>query len=233
MTSTITYGKLAFTEADVVLTCDPAGAGRQYTQVEMEAVRQFLEQDAAGIFVSYLLTYSSWNNSLIAPLVGVNGSVLAPNSVGQNNTYALYEPDHPIFVNMTDPWNSGGYVEAQNITVSSWHDATLEGAEVVAETTDSKAAVIAYQNPLWKGVWATAMPDYFGNSMDKQFIYNSLVWLSVSTHVVIDDAFVTDARTSVSEQEYVGFHAKWSHDNSDVTDGMLYVNGVGYAVNGT
>jgi hypothetical protein len=233
VTAPFTYGELADTEADVAVICDPAGGGIQYTQSETEAVQKFLEQDAAGIFVSYLLVYGTNNNSLVAPLVGVNGSTLHSTSVAQNNTYGLYQPDHPIFANITDPYYSDGLGEAQNLTVSSWHDAILEGAEIVAETTDSKSAIIAYQNLLWKGIWATSMPDYFGNETDKQFVYNSLVWLSVSTHVVIDDAFVTDARTSVSDQEYVGFHAKWSHDDSDVTEGMLYVNGTGRSINGT
>jgi hypothetical protein len=233
VTSPITYGKLADTEADVALICDLGGGGDQYTQSEAEAIQKFLEQDAAGIFVSFLLTYSSWNNSVLAPLVGVNGSSLHPTDVVQNNTYALYQPNHPVFVNMTNPWNSSGFFTSQNLTVPSWHDAILEGAEIVAETTDSKAAVIAYQNPLWKGVWATSMPDYYGNEMDKQFVYNSIVWLGVSTHVVIDEATVSDARTSVSEQEYVGFHAKWSHDGSDVTEGVLYVNGISYPIDGT
>jgi hypothetical protein len=232
VTAPFTYGELADTEADVAVICDPAGAGIQYTQSETEAVQKFLEQDAAGIFVSYLLVLST-NNSMLAPLVGVNGSMLHPTSVAQNNTYGLYQPDHPIFANITDPYYSDGYGRAQNLTVSSWHDAILEGAEIVAETTDSKSAIIAYQNPLWKGIWATSMPDYYGNETDKQFIYNSLVWLSVSTHVVIDDASVSDARTSVSDQEYVGFHAKWSHDDSDVTEGVLYVNGISYPIDGT
>jgi hypothetical protein len=233
VTYPITYGKLADTEADVALICDLGGGGDQYTQSEGEAIQKFLEQDAAGIFVSFLLTWGSYNNSMLAPLVGVNGSALHPTDVVQNNTYALYQPNHPIFANIADPWNSSGFWMSQNLTVPSWHDAILEGAEIVAETTDSKAAVIAYQNLLWKGIWATSMPDFYGNEMDKQFIYNSIVWLGVSTHVVIDDASISDARTGVSEQEYVGFHAKWSHDGSDVTEGVLYVNGISYPIDGT
>jgi len=233
VTSPITYGKLADTEADVALTCDPAGGTIQFAQSEAEAIQKFLEQDAAGIFVSYLLVWSTTNNSMLAPLVGVDGSTLDPDSVAQNNTYGLYQPNHPVFVNMTDPWNSGGLGSSQNLTVPSWHDAKLDGAQIIAETTDSKAAIIAYQNPLWKGIWATSMVDYYADEMDKQFVYNSILWLSVSTHVVIDDAFVTDARTSVSDQEHVRFHAKWTHDGSDVTEGVLYVNGTSHLVNGT
>ena len=233
VTFPVTYGKLTDTEADVALICNPAGGGKQYTQSEMEAVQKFLEQDAAGVFVSYLLTLSSWNNSMLAPLVGVDGSILNSTDVAQNNTYDLYQPDHPVFADMSDPWNSSGYGMSQGLNVPSWHDATLDGAEIIAETTDSNATVIAYQNPLWKGIWATSMVDYYGNEMDKQFVYNSIVWLSVSAHVVIDDAFVTDARTSVSDQEHVGFHTKWSHDDSDVTEGILYVNGTSHSINGT
>lgn len=237
VTAPFTYGELADTQADVVVICDPAGKPIQYTQSEMEAVQSFLEQDAAGIFVSYLLVYrvgsTTYNHSILAPLVGVNGSALHPTAVAQNNTYGLYQPDHPIFTNIADPYYSDGYNEAQNVTVSSWHDTILEGAEIIAETTDSKSAIIAYQNLLWKGIWATSMPDYYGNETDKQFVYNSLVWLSMSTHVVIDDASVTDTRTNVSNQEYVGFHAKWSHDDSNVTEGALYVNGISYPIDGT
>ncbi len=233
VTSPITYGKLADTEADVALICDPAGAPIQYSQSEAEAIQKFLEKDAAGIFVSYLLDWDTYNNTMLAPLVGVDRSALDPTDVAQNNTYALYQPDHPVFVNMTDPWISGGFGQSQNLTVPTWHDAILGGAQIIAETTDSKAAIIAYQNPLWKGIWATSMVDYIADEMDKQFVYNSIVWLSTLTHVVIDDAFVTDARTSVSDQEHVGFHARWSHDDSDVTEGTLYVNGTSHPLNGT
>ncbi len=233
VTSPITYGKLADTEADVALICDPAGGGIQFAQSEAEAIQRFLEQDAAGIFVSYLLVSSFNNNSMLAPLVGVDGNTLDPNSVTQNNTYDLYQPNHPVFVNMTDPWISGGYGRSQNLTVPSWHDAILDGAEIIAETTDSKAAIVAYQNSLWKGIWATSMVDYYADEMDKQFVYNSILWLSTLTHVVIDDAFVTDTRTSISDQEHVRFHAKWSHDGSDVAEGILYVNGTSHPLNGT
>ncbi len=233
VTSPITYGKLADTETDVVLICDPAGSPLEFAQSEAEAIQKFLEKDAAGIFVSYLLDWDTYNNTMLAPLVGVDRSALDPTDVAQNNTYALYQPDHPVFVNMTDPWISGGYGQSQNLTVPTWHDAILDGAQIIAETTDSKAAIIAYQNPLWKGIWATSMVDYIADEMDKQFVYNSIVWLSTLTHVVVDDAFATDARTSVSDQEQVGFHAKWSHDGSDVTEGTLYVNGISHPLNGT
>ncbi len=233
VTSPITYGKLVDTDTDVVLICDPAGTPTQYTQSEAEAIEMFLERDAAGIFVSYLLVMGATNNSMLAPLVGVNGSTLDSGGVAQNNIYDLYQPDHPIFDNMTDPWNSGGYSFTQALTVPSWHNATLDDAQIAAETTDLQAAVVTYQHPLWKGIWATSMPDYYGNEMDKQFIYNSIVWLSVPTRVIIDDAFVTRARTDVSAQEHVGFHAKWSHDGSDITNGIIYVNGTGHPVNGT
>lgn len=231
--SPFTYGNLVDMNADVVLIVDPAGMSVQYSQSEINAIQTFLERDAPGIFVSYLLTYGGANNSMLAPLVGVDGEVLHRSAAYQNNTYDLYQPGHPIFANMTDPWNSSGYPYSQNITVSSWHEAILDGAQIVAETPDSQGAIISYQNPLWKGIWATSMVDYYGNEMDKQFVYNSFTWLALPTHVVIDDALAVDARIGVSTQEQVGFHAKWSHDGSDVTDGTIYINDIGYSVNET
>jgi hypothetical protein len=233
VSSPFTYGNLVDTDTDVALLCNPAGGTTQYSESETEAIQRFLERDAAGIFASYALVWTSYNNSMLAPLMGVNGSTLDSTSVSSNNIYDLYQPDHPIFDNMTDPWNSGGFASSQGLAVPSWHNATLGEAQIVAETTDSQAAIISYHAPLWKGIWATSMVDYHGNEMDSQFVYKSIVWLALPTHVVIDDAFVTDARTDVSAQEHVGFHAKWSHDGSNIIDGIIYVNGTGHPVNGT
>jgi len=213
----VTYEKLDATNADVVLLCDPAGAPSpyvQYTQSEADAIQSFLEQKAKGIFVSFLLFLDSYNNSMLAPLVGVNGTALDSTSVSQNNTYDLYQAGH-------------------NLTVPSWHDAILDGAQIVAETTDSKAAVVTYQRFLWNGIWVTSMVDYGGNEMDKRFVYNSLVWLALPARVVIDDAFVTDTRTDVLAQTHVGFHAEWSHNGSSITEGSIYVNGTEHSLNAT
>jgi len=203
----VTFEKLAATEADVVLICNPAGGSVQYTEPEVEAIQEFLQMDAKGIFVSYLLNrgFAGCDDSLLAPLVGVDGdalSSLGETSYAHSNVYDLVEPDHPIFAEISDPWNSGGYPYSQRLAVSSWHDAILGGAQIVAETTDSEAVVIAYRNAGWSGIWVTSMPDYRGNEVDKQFVYNSIVWLSAATHDVALTN-VTPSKAKVYEGEIV------------------------------
>lgn len=173
----VTYGKLVATEADVVIVCNPSGGTRQYLQSEADAIQEFLSNGSKGIFMTYALNWSTYDNSFLAPLVGVKSSALDNNSRSHNKNYDLYKPKHPIFANVSDPYNSGGYVQSQNLTVPSWSDAIFPSTEIVAETTDSNAAVIAYDD-LWRGVWVTSMVDYGGNEEDKQFVYNSILWLA-------------------------------------------------------
>lgn len=51
--------------------------------------------------------------------------------------------------------------------------------------------------------------------------------------VFIDQAFVTDERCDVGSVETVGFHAKWSLNNSDIVGGSVYVNETEYITNAT
>jgi hypothetical protein len=174
----VTYEGLVATGAQVLVICDPAGGDIQYSNDEFAAIKSYLEIDAKGVFVTYLLRYSDIDNSMLAPLVGIESSYLFNTYPLHNNEYDIYLPDHPLFRDVSDPWVSWGYPHTQALIASNWHEALLPGAVVVAETTDTLSAVIKYSNPSWKGVWVTSMPDYFGNDMDKQFIYNSLVWLA-------------------------------------------------------
>ena len=52
-------------------------------------------------------------------------------------------------------------------------------------------------------------------------------------HVVIDKAVVSDDRCDVGSQQNVSFHAKWALTSSNVTKGIIYVNGTEYSLNGT
>jgi len=52
-------------------------------------------------------------------------------------------------------------------------------------------------------------------------------------HVIIDRAVVSDDRCGIGSQQTVIFHAKWSLTGSNVTKGIIYVNGTEYSLNGT
>jgi len=42
-------------------------------------------------------------------------------------------------------------------------------------------------------------------------------------HVIIDQYYISDNRADVGSTQTVGFHAKWSNNNSDVINGKIYV----------
>jgi hypothetical protein len=57
-------------------------------------------------------------------------------------------------------------------------------------------------------------------------------WYSKSRQVaVIDQTFTSTQRTSVGETQTVAFHASWEHDNTNVADAKVYVNGTEYTTN--
>jgi hypothetical protein len=61
------------------------------------------------------------------------------------------------------------------------------------------------------------------------------VWGSeeFSELVKIDQSYVSDGRANVSSAQTVGFHAKWSNNDSDVVGGTIYVNNTNYGTNAT
>ena len=187
----ITYQKLENTQADVLIVCDPAGGEKQYLESDVDAIQEFLLSGTKGIFISYLLQFhvgsgdylKIWNDSVLAPLVGVKRSVFSPSAMPQSKMYQLLDPHHPLFANVSNPWNSGGWLDSQNLTVPHWSDAVFADARILAETNDSKAVVVGYDNLKWRGVYVSSMVDYFdncigGNCDDKQFVYNSILWLA-------------------------------------------------------
>jgi len=193
--SPVTYEKLASTEADAVVICDPAGGNRQYSASEADAIQNYLITGNKGLFISYALNYGSFNDAVLARLVGVNGTLLANTSSLHGNTFDLLEPSHPLFLNISNPWYSNGYYDSQALNGSSWSEAVKSGeARILARTTDSLAYVIAFDNLIWRSVWATSMPDYHGNDEDMQFIYNSIIWLSSTRTNPVDTSKVYGAQ---------------------------------------
>ena len=59
-------------------------------------------------------------------------------------------------------------------------------------------------------------------------------WYSLDRQVaVIDQTFISAEKCSVNESQSVGFHVKWEHDDNDVVDASVYVNGTEHVTNRT
>ncbi|UCE15265.1 MAG: hypothetical protein JSV12_05090 [Candidatus Bathyarchaeota archaeon] len=59
-------------------------------------------------------------------------------------------------------------------------------------------------------------------------------WYSLSRRVlVIDETFVTVERSGVNKDQWVGFHVSWEHNDTDVVEAKVYVNGTEHVTNRT
>ena len=57
-------------------------------------------------------------------------------------------------------------------------------------------------------------------------------WYSLSRRViVIDQTFVSVERCGVNENQWVGLHASWEHNDTDVVEARVYVNGTEHVTN--
>ncbi len=59
-------------------------------------------------------------------------------------------------------------------------------------------------------------------------------WYSLDRQVaIIDQTFTSAEKSSVNEVQSVGFHVRWEHNNTDVVDARVYVNGTEHVTNRT
>jgi len=56
---------------------------------------------------------------------------------------------------------------------------------------------------------------------------------TISSFVIIDQTFVSDAEADLGSLQTVGIHAQWANNGSDVVAGTLYINGTEYITNDT
>jgi len=84
-------------------------------------------------------------------------------------------------------------------------------------------------------VSATASPVLHEINLSDNTLTDGIVQIVPSSEltVIIDQTFVSDSRTDVNNIEWIGFHAKWSSNESQVIGGIISVNGTGYITNQT
>jgi hypothetical protein len=59
-------------------------------------------------------------------------------------------------------------------------------------------------------------------------------WYSLNRQIaIIDQTFTSVDKSSINEAQLVGFHVSWEHNDTDVADASVYVNGTEYLTNGT
>lgn len=172
-----TAASLVATGAEVVIVGDPAGGTVQYTAAEIAAIQSYTSAGSGGIVVTFLLGYNSYDERVLANLVGINSTYVttAQDTLSSNSTIVL-DTTHPLASGLPGTFTLTQYAYEQELT-TSWAGALLSGGSVVMANSSSENVVIAYEGAAWNGVWFSSMPEYSTTSADRErALYNALVW---------------------------------------------------------
>jgi len=176
---------LASSGADVVILSDPAGGSQQYSAEEIAALQQYA-LDGHNIIGTFLLFHLDvTDNRGLAPIFGLYADIDYHTAHPPSAAYNLIDPASPLFAGMTDPYQGAGYPHSQAPDDSSWDPGDLNGAMIVAKTSDNKAAVMVYPRPTYHAIYITTMPEYYGDTTDERFLYNAITYPRFSYSVFL------------------------------------------------
>ena len=163
--------------------------------------------------------YGSNNNTVISNTISNNtdSGILLDSSCNNNTFY------HNNFINNTDHvWISSDSLS------NAWNSSYPTGGNYWSDYS----GIDDYSGPDQDILGSDGIGDtLYSIDADNNDTYPLMnLWRG---HVVIDRAVVSDDRCGIGSQQTVSFHAKWSLTGSNVTKGIIYVNGTEYSLNGT
>lgn len=188
----IRYQELVDSYADVLLISSsrsgdmdaPAAAGYLFSTEEVDAITRYV-QDGHGIIATGL-TFDSdklpQHGTVFGPLFGMRPSNLYTYLNGINDLQVLNPAEnHPLFNKISDTYTTG---HGQTLTpgfymtgAENWTAGHLAGGvyKSMSIQTDN-AAVIAYEPGAYNAVYITNWVERSSNTVDKQLLYNAMVW---------------------------------------------------------
>jgi outer membrane protein assembly factor BamB len=191
----ITYQDIAATGADVLIISsayDP-NSGWEFTDLEIEAIRQYVYEGHGLIITGLTFCYYVPNNNKLAPLVGLNKTIVY-DFYSWTDYMNLLEPTHPLFKNIPNPYPAYKYTSIPSD--GNWSSNELAGGTYLAVGTYLESAIVVY-NGL---VYISPMVEYYPTNYDLQLLYNAITWSKYGLH----DIAITNVTTSktVVGQDY-------------------------------
>ena len=170
-----TFQDLTKSNADVVIISDPSGGLKQYTQTEKQALLDYcsLGHNLLGTFL--VAQNGRIDNRLLAPLWGFNDTI----QYNASSVLAIYyyqDTTSYLFTNINEPYISNGYEFSQIPVGGNWITSGLNGAQVVGLTQDTIAIITKYNAGNYWSIYISNMPEYNGDSLDAQFLYNTITF---------------------------------------------------------
>ena len=172
----IAYEDLAATDADVlIISCasDP-GSGWEFTDLEIEAIDQYVHEGHGLIATSGTFYSMVPNNNKLAPLFGLDESTTW--EISYTNLLHLQDPTHPLFTNVPNP-----YTFPQTATTipsdGRWDPNELTGGEYAALGHFQESAIVVYRGLVYiSPLLEYGIPPYYHFHL--QLLYNAITWSS-------------------------------------------------------
>lgn len=207
---TITYADLVNSGADVLIISDAfyPGYGWEYSDAQWGAIKRFVEEGHGLIATSGSLdSYSAPNNVRhLAPLLGLDSALSYDWAVTAHNLNFV-QPSHPLLNSMHEPYQPVVLSTASPSISHNWSLA-LRGGELVAISSDSSTAIIAYGDR----VYISNIPEdsYQGppSHDDFQLLYNAIVWGTLGGGWISEDPASGTVAPGSSMDVSVKFNAR-------------------------
>jgi len=169
----ITYEDIAATGADVlILSCayDPF-AGWQFTNLEIGAIKRYVQEGHGLIATSGTFYYEVPNNCKLAPLFGMNENITW--HVTRSDLLNLADLSHPLFANVPNPLS---FLKTRGaIPVDGrWDTNELRDGKYLALGRDQESAIVVYRGLVYFSVWMETLPPYYRDHL--QLFYNAITW---------------------------------------------------------
>jgi serine protease AprX len=167
----ITYQEISDTGADVlIISC---ARDREFSDSEIAAISQYVEKGHGIIATAGTFDSQVSNNIKLAPLFGMDD--IAGSAYWTSGNFALYYPDHPIFLGLDDSYQS-----ESRTTNYPWDTTT---GSVLAMTDDGRSSIITNDvtgtDQGYANIYLNHFPESDAGPNDTQIFYNTIVWAGI------------------------------------------------------
>ncbi|MCK5292525.1 MAG: hypothetical protein KAR39_10990 [Thermoplasmata archaeon] len=179
--TSITYADIVATGADTLLISlsaqlGLAGAWSELSYAEIAAIKKYTVEGHGLVATGTTFYNSIPNNDALLDMFGVVNQTFNqtfPSEIDVNHESA----GHPLLTNVAaDPFVIGNNYSSVPDDDSTWDDPDMKpgslGGTYVARSTGLSVALVEYKQL----VYISWIPEWFGNTVDKQILYNSLAW---------------------------------------------------------
>ena len=174
---TFTLQDLINSGADVVILSDPAGAYKQFSRDEANALIDYASMGHNIVGTCALFQYESVDNRHLAPLFGLNSRASYSVESFSPEFHYIYN-DPQLFHSIDFPYISSGLNYSQH-PFSYWDTSYCEGADMVARSYDRKGGITIYNTNSYSAIYISHMPEYMGNTTDASLLYNAIAYTNL------------------------------------------------------